>query len=76
MQLVCFMKKKNNMELFNTTGFKIQDKVFVMLDGIKYFGTVIDIDDRLDRILVDYTSTNLVLRVKSWFHKSFWQKEK
>lgn len=63
------------MELFNTTGFEVDDRVFVVLDGQKYFGTVVKVDARLDRIAVDYTSRNGVLRVKDWFHKSFWSKQ-
>lgn len=62
------------MELFNSTGFEVDDRVFVILEGQKYFGTVIKVDPRLDRIKVDYTSNNGVLRVTDWFHKSFWQK--
>lgn len=36
------------MELFNTTGFEIADKVFVVLNEIKYYGKVIKVDPRLD----------------------------
>ena len=61
-------------ELFNSTGFEVDDRVFVILEGQKYFGTVIKVDPRLDRIKVDYTSNNSVLRVTDWFHKSFWSK--
>jgi len=28
------------MTLFNSTGFEIEDRVFVILNDIKYFGTV------------------------------------
>lgn len=60
------------MELFNTTGFDIQDKVFVILDEKKYFGTVIEIDNRLERVMVDYTGKGNVKT--DWFSKSFWKK--
>jgi hypothetical protein len=62
------------MELFNLTGFEIQDKVFVILSDIKYFGKVIDTDERLDRIKVDFTAKSDTPAV-GWFHKSFWKKE-
>ena len=61
------------MELFNSTGFEVGDKVFVVLDGNKYLGTVKKVDSRLDRISVDYSSGN-EREVKDWFHKSFWSK--
>ncbi|MBC7845546.1 MAG: hypothetical protein H7Y10_03540 [Flavobacterium sp.] len=61
------------MELFNSTGFEVQDKVFVELDGKKYFGTVVRTDTERDRIKVDYTSKSEE-QVKDWFHKSFWKK--
>ena len=61
--------------LFNPTGFNINDKVFVVLDGIKYFGTVKKVDERLDRIAVDYSS-DIECEVMTWFHKSFWEKVK
>jgi len=61
------------MELFSTTWFTPQDKVFVVLSGEKYFGTVLKTDDRLDRIKVDFTAKSSS-PVVSWFHKSFWQK--
>ena len=60
------------MELFNTTGFEVDDKVFTVLNEIKYFGIVLKIDDKLDRIKVDYTSKGE--KAIDWFHKSFWQK--
>jgi len=60
-------------ELFSTTGFSPQDKVFVVLNDIKYFGTVLKTDDRLDRIKVDFSSDR-ECEVAQWFHKSFWQK--
>jgi hypothetical protein len=62
------------MTLFNSTGFAPQDSVFVILDDKKYFGVVLDTDDRLDRVKVDFTAKS-VGQVKAWFHKSFWQKE-
>lgn len=61
------------MELFNSTGFEVGDKVFVVLDGNKYFGVVKKVDSRLDRIAVDYSS-DVECEVKDWFHKSFWSK--
>lgn len=62
------------MELFNTTGFDIQDKVFVILDEKKYFGTVIEVDGRLDRIKVDYTAKSERKPAIDWFQKSYWSK--
>lgn len=61
------------MELFNSTGFEVEDKVFVVLDEKKYFGVVKKVDSRLDRISVDYSS-DAECEVKDWFHKSFWSK--
>ena len=61
------------MILFSTMGFAPQDKVFVVLSDVKYFGVVTDTDDRLDRVKVDYTAKSTD-QVKNWFHKSFWQK--
>ena len=63
------------MELFNTTGFEIEDKVFVVLNGEKYHGTVKKVDARLDRIAVDF-SADRECEVMSWFNKSFWEKVK
>lgn len=60
------------MELFNSTGFEIGDSVWIELEGIKYYGTVVKVDDRLDRIKVDYSSNDEGKAV-DWFHKSFWQ---
>ena len=60
------------MELFNTTGFEPEDKVFTMLDDKKYFGVVLKVDERLDRIKVDYTAKGEI--AIDWFHKSFWTK--
>jgi len=61
------------MELFNTTGFEVDDKVFVIIDEKKYLGIVIKTDDKLDRIKVDYTAKSKEHRI-DWFHKSFWRK--
>ena len=60
-------------ELFNSTGFEVDDRVFVVLEGQKYFGTVKKVDERLDRIAVDYSS-DIECEVMTWFHKSFWEK--
>lgn len=63
------------MELFSTTGFYIDEKVFVVLSGVKYFGFVVDIDDRLERVKVDYTGKNSISDVVvGWFNKNFWEK--
>jgi len=62
------------MELFSTTGFTLQDKVFTILNEIKYFGIVLETDDKRDRIKVDYSAKGE--KAIDWFHKSFWQKEK
>ena len=62
------------MELFSTTGFEVGDKVFVVLNDVKYFGVVVEIDDRLERVKVDFTSKSVSCTI-SWFHKSFWKKE-
>jgi len=62
------------MELFNSTGFEIKDKVFVILSDEKYFGTVIEVDSRLDRIKVDYTTKLNDKLAIDWFNKSFWTK--
>lgn len=61
------------MELFNTAGFEVNDKVFVVLSDVKYFGLVVEIDERLERIKVDFTGKNSVSAV-SWFNKNFWKK--
>jgi len=62
------------MTLFNSTGFEIEDKVFIVLEGIKYFGTVKKTDERLDRIMVDYSAEMSRSSALDWFHKSFWEK--
>ena len=62
------------MTLFNSTGFEIEDKVFVILNDIKYFGTVKKTDERLDRIMVDYSAEMSRSSALDWFHKSFWEK--
>jgi hypothetical protein len=59
--------------LFNSTGFEIEDRVFVILNDIKYFGTVKKTDERLDRIAVDF-SADKEREVMSWFNKGFWEK--
>ena len=61
------------MELFNSTGFEIGDQVWVELEGIKYFGKVVKVDDSMDRIKVDYTALSKN-EVVDWFHKKFWSK--
>lgn len=61
------------MELFNTTGFDIHDKVFVILNEIKYYGKVIKLDSRLDRIKVNF-SPDREREVAQWFNKGFWSK--
>lgn len=61
------------MELFNTTGFEVDDRVFVVLEGQKYFGTVKKVDPRLDRIKVLFSQEGNPERIE-WFDKSFWQK--
>lgn len=60
------------MELFNTTGFEVTDKVFTILGDVKYFGVVIDIDDTQGKIKVDYSAKGE--EAIDWFHKSFWEK--
>ena len=61
-----------NMELFNTTGFDLFDKVQVTLDQETYYGTVIDIKD--NKIKVDYTSKTDNKKVIDWFACKFWTK--
>jgi len=61
------------MELFNSTGFEAGDKVFVVIDNIKYFGTVLKTDSERGRIKVDYTAKSKEPQI-DWFHKSFWSK--
>lgn len=61
------------MELFNTTGFDVDDKVFVKLTDNTYYGIVLKVDSRLDRIRVKY-SQDPNKEVSDWFHKSFWSK--
>jgi len=62
------------MELFNSTGFEEGDKVFVVIDGIKYLGTVVKTDSERNRIKVDYTSKSEE-PAKDWFDKKFWSKQ-
>lgn len=61
------------MELFNTTGFEAGDKVFVVLEDKTYYGTVKEVDDRLERIRVDI-STSKDRECLVWFKPSFWKK--
>jgi len=61
------------MELFNSTGFEEGDKVFVVIDNIKYFGTVVKTDSERSRIKVDYTAKSKETQI-DWFNKSFWSK--
>ena len=61
------------MELFNSTGFEIGDQVWVELEGIKYFGKVVKVDDSMDRIKVD-NNEQTKNEVVDWFHKKFWSK--
>lgn len=62
------------MELFNTTGFEVTDKVFTMLDDKKYFGVVLEVDDKRNRIMVDYSAEISRSSAIDWFDISFWQK--
>lgn len=61
------------MELFNTTGFEVTDKVFTVLGEVKYFGTVIEIDNTKNKIKVDYSAKGE--DAIDWFDTSFWKKE-
>lgn len=67
------MESFMNIELLNMTGFNIDDKVFVKLTDNTYYGIVLKIDSRLDRIRVKY-SQDPNKEVSDWFHKSFWSK--
>lgn len=60
-------------ELFNSTGFEVDDRVFVVLEGQKYFGTVKKVDPRLYRIKVLFSQEGNPERIE-WFNKRFWQK--
>jgi len=62
------------MELFNNTGFEVNDKVFALLNEVKYFGIVIDIDDKKGKIKVDYSASMSRSSAIDWFDKSFWKK--
>ena len=62
------------MELFNTTGFEVEDKVFVIIDDKKYNGVVVKTDSERDRIKVDYTGAMSKEPARDWFNKSFWSK--
>lgn len=61
------------MELFNTTGFEVGNKVFVVLEDKTYYGTVKGVDERLGRLNVDI-STDKNKEVLHWFKLSFWKK--
>jgi hypothetical protein len=67
------LRKKITMELFSSTGFEVGDSVWVELDGFRYHGKVVKVDDRLDRIKVDYSSA-LTSKTSDWFPKTFWSK--
>lgn len=62
------------MELFSTTGFEVGDRVYADLDGIRYFGTILKTDDRLDRVQVDYSASISRSSAVDWFNKTFWKK--
>jgi hypothetical protein len=61
------------MELFNTTGFEVGDRVFVVLEEKTYYGTVKEVDERLQRLRVDI-SADKNKEVLYWFKLSFWKK--
>lgn len=61
------------MELFNTTGFELFDKVQVTIDNQNYYGTVIDINEKNNRIKVDYTAKTSDKKVIDWFSCDFWK---
>jgi hypothetical protein len=61
------------MELFNNSGFEIHDKVSVVIENEKYFGTVIDIDNRIEKIKVDFTAKSK--KAVEWFGFMFWKRE-
>jgi len=60
------------MELFNTSGFLPQDKVFVILEDEMYYGTVLKVEDT--RIKVDYTAKSEKQPAIDWFHNDYWTK--
>lgn len=60
------------MELFNTTGFELFDKVQVTIDKETYHGTVID--SKENKIKVDYTAKTDRENVIDWFDFKFWKK--
>lgn len=60
------------MELFNTSGFLPQDKVFVILEDEMYYGTVLQVEDH--RIKVDYTAKSEIKPAIDWFHNEYWTK--
>jgi len=61
------------MELFNTVGFEVDDIVFVVLEDKKYYGKVKEVDNRLERIKVDISSSKNRECIM-WFKPSFWKK--
>lgn len=61
------------MELFSITGFEVGDIVYVVLEEIKYYGKVKEVDNRLDRINVNI-SRDKNKEVLQWFKPSFWKK--
>jgi hypothetical protein len=61
------------MELFNNSGFEINDRVSVIIENEKYFGTVIDIDNRIEKIKVDFTAKSK--KAVEWFGFMFWKRE-
>lgn len=62
------------MEMFNTTGFEVTDKVQVTIDKETYYGTVLATDSDQNKIQVDYTAKNDKKPVIDWFQCSFWKK--
>ena len=61
------------MDLFDTTGFSPQDKVFTVLNDIKYYGIVLETDSKRGKIKVDYSAKGET--AVDWFSKEFWKKE-
>lgn len=62
------------MELFNDTGFELFDKVQVTIDNQNYYGTVIDINEKDNKIKVDYTGKLEKSKTIDWFDCKFWKK--
>lgn len=63
------------MEMFNTTGFEVTDKVQVTIDKETYYGTVLATDSDQNKIEVDYTSKSDKKPVIDWFRLEFWNKK-